>query len=343
MVYPSISVVILNFNGFRDTKKCITSVLQSQYKNLKIIVVDNGSVRNEAELLKNIFTDKRIRFIRFDKNYGFTGGNNRILKTIREKYVVLLNNDVTVTPRWLQPIIKVLENNKQIAVAQPKILWARKKTHFDYAGACGGYIDTFGYPFTKGRIFSTQEKDTGQYDTISDVFWASGAAMVIRTSVFKKIGYFDTQFFNYMEEIDLCYRINKAGFRIVCIPKTIVYHKGAATSSKNELKKRFWEHRNNLLMITKNFSFRRLLLVLPIRFILEYVSILYYLINRRGDYASAVVLSQLSYFSMAPRILISRLTKRNKKKSRGEQYIFNNSIIFQYFIRRKLTYAKLYE
>lgn len=342
MVYPAVTLIILNYNGLKDTKKCIKSVLSSHYPRLTIIVVDNGSKRNEALLLQKAFQREDIQFIRNKKNYGFTDGNNRILANVKTKYVVLLNNDVEVTPNWLKPLIVEMEKNKKIAVAQPKILWAKKKRYFDYAGACGGYIDMFGYPFTRGRIFNTIERDNGQYDEMTDIFWASGAAMVVRSSIFKKIGYFDTRFFNYMEEIDLCFRINKAGYRIVCIPKTHVYHKGAATSSKNELRKRFWEHRNNLLMITKNFAIIRLLFILPARFFLDYASFAYYLFNRRPDYAAAVLLSHLSYLHLVPQVLLDRLTSSPRQKKVELRYIFQQSIVMSYFIFRKRTYATLF-
>lgn len=224
MQLPPVTIVVLNYNGIADTRKCIRSLLKISYPNFSITVVDNGSTMNEAKLLSRQFRDRRIEIVRFPKNFGFTEGNNKILRSVKTKYVVLVNNDVTVTPDFLEPLIVAMEQSKKIALAQPKILWTKNKKYFDYSGACGGYLDTLGYPFTRGRVFNTLEKDTGQYNTIVDIFWASGAAMVVRTSIFKKIGYFDSVFFNYMEEIDLCFRINKAGYRIVCIPDTYVYH-----------------------------------------------------------------------------------------------------------------------
>lgn len=341
MQLPHVTIIVLNYNGISDTRKCVRSLLRISYPYYSIVVIDNGSKENEAKLLSKSFTDPRVEVIRSAKNLGFTEGNNRILRTVKAPYVVLINNDVIVTPSFLEPIIRAMESDKTIAVSQPKILWARNKKYFDYAGACGGYLDAFGYPFTRGRVFNSLEQDKGQYNEVSDIFWASGAAMIIRTTVFKKIGYFDTRFFNYMEEIDLCFRINKAGHRIVCIPTTHVFHKGAATSSKNELKKRYWEHRNNLLMITKNFEFVRLLYTLPIRFVLEYLSIVYYLANKRTDYAAAVILSQLSYFHMAPGILFERLTKHKKKQYTVGNRMFGKSIVLHYFLLKRRTFAAL--
>lgn len=344
MSLPEVSIIVLNYNGLSDTKHCIQSLLFTTYPNVKIYVVDNGSRKNELQQLKKIFRNRRIVYVRNDTNLGYTGGNNAALSHIRSKYVAFVNNDVAVTQDWLLPLVTYMEEHQKVAVAQPKILWMRKKTHFDYAGASGGYLDMLGYPFTRGRVFNTLEKDRGQYNDVRDVFWASGAAMVIRKSVFKKVGMFDTRFFNYMEEIDLCFRINKAGYRIVCVPKASVYHKGASTSSKNELQKRFWEHRNNLLMITKNLSLQKLLYVLPIRVLLEYVSIIYYLSHKRLDYALAVLLSQLSYIHLAPGILIERLTIRQHRVKRynAEARMLQKSIVLSYFILKKRTFSALY-
>lgn len=337
---PKVTIVILNHNGFKDTFFCLTTLLKTKYSNFHIIVVDNGSKDDESALLKKIFKNKRINFLRFKKNLGFTGGNNRILKTINTKYVVLLNNDVEVSLDWLSPLVKRMEKDDKIAVIQPKILWLTNKKYFDYAGACGGFIDIFGYPFTRGRMFNTIEKDKGQYDSLMRVLWASGAAMMIRKSVLDKIGLFDERFFNYMEEIDLCYRINKAGFKVFCEPKSLVYHKVGATASKNDLKKRFWEHRNNLLFTIKNFPSGKLAIIFIPRLFLEFVSIFYYLSIKRGDYALAVILSQFSLMYMAPAVLIKKITSRKgKTKLRG--LIYPGSISFSYFILRKRKFSQI--
>lgn len=343
MQHPEVSIIVLSYNGLFDTRRCLRSILSMTYPNLSIYIVDNGSRKDEKTLLKKEFSDPRIRYVQHAENLGYTGGNNEVIKKARGKYIAFINNDVIVTECWLEDLVNYMESHPKVAVTQPKILWQRNKAYFDYAGACGGYIDMYGYPFTRGRIFNTLEKDKGQYDEPTDIFWASGAAMVVRRNIFKKVGVFDTRFFNYMEEIDLCYRINRAGYRIVCLPQVQVYHKGASTSSKNELKKRFWEHRNNMLMITKNFSPFRLMYILPIRFVLEYLSIFYYLSHKRADYAAAVLLSQLSYFHMAPGILFSRLSGPRRKRYNAERKMFGKSIVFTYFFLRKQTFSQVME
>lgn len=339
MSLPKVTIIILNYNGLQDTINCLKSVLKTRYDKFGVIVVDNGSITDERKILKEKFKDKRLEFFRFRKNLGFSGGNNKILKKIKDKYVVLLNNDTEVTPNWLNPLIETLQRDRKIAAIQPKIRWLTNKKYFDYAGACGGFIDMFGYPFTRGRIFDTQEVDRGQYDNMADILWASGAAMGLRTSIFKKIGYFDELFFNYMEEIDLCFRIYKAGHRVVCNPKSVVYHKGAASSTGNEMKKRFWEHRNSLLLMLKNYPLKELVYIFPARIILEYASLIYYLITRQNRYAIAVIFSQISFFKNFGKIIKQR--SRSEKNTIPIRLKLNFSIASSYFISKKRTFSKI--
>lgn len=336
-----VTIIILDYNGLHDTKKCLQSLLNSTYKYFRVLVVDNGSEKNEAKVLAAMFRNKRFTFLRLTKNRGFSGGNNEAFKHVRSKYVVLLNNDVEVPPGWLQPLVRAMEKDKTIAAVQPKILWLKKKQYFDYSGACGGFIDIFGYPFTRGRIFQTIEKDEGQYNKMTEIFWASGAAMMIRKKILDQEGPFDELFFNYMEEIDLCYRIRKAGYRIICEPKSYVYHKVASTASRNDLKKRFWEHRNNLLFILKNYPVRRLFYIIGPRIFLEYVSILYYLFIKRFDYAAAVLLSQASLLFVAPKVIINRVKNKGKHTYRKHPMVFNKSVVFHYFILEKRRFFQI--
>lgn len=341
MYYPRITIVVLNFNGLSDTDTCIKSLLKTDYPNFRIIIADNGSKINESKILEKRFKNKRIKFIRFSKNLGFSGGNNKILKKVKDKYVVLLNNDTEVTPKWLYPLVNALESNSNIATVQPKILSLSDKRYFDYAGACGGFIDIFGYPFTRGRIFNTQERDKGQYDSICDIFWTSGAAMIIRRNIFDKVGYFDERFFNYMEEIDLCFRIHCAGFCVMCESKSVIYHKGAASSSKNEMKKRFWEHRNSLLLLIKNYPLRTLVYVLPVRIILEYVSIIHYIFSKRFDFVLSVILSQISFLYLAPSMLLNKRRAGELESLKNKNLILKNSIAIKYFILKKRKYSEI--
>ncbi len=342
MNYPQVAIIILNFNGLQDTRKCLKTLLKTSYKNYIVTVVDNGSRENEAIILAKEFKSKKITFRRFEKNYGFTGGNNKIFPLLKQKYVVLLNNDVEVPRNWLTPLVNILEKHRKIAIAQPKILWQRNREYFDYAGACGGFIDILGYPFTKGRIFNALEKDMGQYDSLSDIFWASGAAVIMRRSVLETVGYFDKSFFNYMEEIDLCFRVRRKGFRIVCEPKSFVYHKVGGTASRNELKKRFWEHRNNLLLMLKNYPLELLIFILPLRIILEYASIIYYLFIDRYDYIAAVILSQGAFYFMGIPILIERIKNKDKGIKTLDTLVYPRSIVISYFLFGKKTFSAIF-
>lgn len=338
-----VTIITLNYNGLKDTQKFIKSIFTTKYSNYKVVVLDNGSKVNEALLLSTEHKKRNLKIIRLNKNYGYSGGNNRAMINCGSKYIALVNNDVIVTRNWLQPLIETMEADKSIAMVQPKILWLKNKKYFDYAGACGGFIDNLGYPFTRGRIFNTQEKDDHQYDDTRDIFWASGAAIIIRNSVLKEVGYFDELFFNYMEEIDLCFRILQRGYRIVSVPSSIVYHKVASTSSQNMMKKRFWEHRNNLILIMKHFSFSKLVFILPLRILMEYISIFYYLALRRIDLALGALLGQLSLFLLFPKIIYGRIINRNliRDNAQLKKLMFKGSIVVSYFILRKKTFSEL--
>ena len=236
-----------------------------------------------------------------------------------------------------------MEKNKKVAAVQPKILWLSNKRYFDYAGACGGFIDFLGYPFTRGRIFNTIEKDRGQYDTPCEIFWASGAAMMLKTDVLKKVGYFDELFFNYMEEIDLCCRMQTAGYKVMCEPKSHVYHKVASTASKTSIKKRYWEHRNNLLFMLKNFPVKKLLFLFPVRIMLEYISIVYYVGIDSPQYVFSILLSQISLIIFGPYVLLNRLFRRKIKQAKQINTLYKNSILVSYFILRKKYFSQVYE
>lgn len=343
MGFPRIAISVLNYNGIEDTRSCLQKLLQTNYPKFHIFVVDNGSKKNEATILKREFPDKRITIIRNRKNLGFSGGNNGVFKRLkREKYMVLVNNDVTLSSNWLTPLVKALEKDNTIGAAQPKILWTKNKKYFDYAGASGGFLDYFGYPFTRGRIFETQEEDKGQYNTPCEIFWTSGATMIIRTDVLKKIGFFDTRFFNYMEEIDLCFRMHRNGYRTVCVPSSSVFHKVASTASRNQNRKRFWEHRNNIMMIVKNYPLKNLVVVLPIRILYEYVSVLYYIYRRRFGFALAVLKSQVALCYYIPILLYERISQKKDLHSFPfNRIVYTKSIITAYFLQKKRYFSEL--
>lgn len=335
---PLVSIIVLNLNGLRDTKKCIKSIFNNtKYGNFEILILDNGSKKNEAIKLSSAF-GKRIKTYRSDTNLGYTGGNNLLLKKTNGKYVLLLNNDTSVENNWLSPLVNLLENDRKIAVVQPKILQMSRKRYFDYAGAAGGYIDKYGYPFTRGRVFDTLEKDVGQYDNVCEIFWASGAACIIRKSIVGRIGgLFSENLFNYMEEIDFCWRVWNRGYKVVFTPSSVVYHKGAATSRKNLTKKRFWEHRNNLLIISRNLDRKSLLKIMLPRFLLEIATYFGYLAKREYRNILALFLAHLNY---STKFIMTRY-KRNRLPNQENLPIYPGSIAYEYFVKRVRKFSDL--
>lgn len=269
MSFPLVAIVILNYNGRNFLEKFLPSVIASIYPNKKIIVADNASTDDSVPFVNTNF--KEAEMLLLDKNYGFAGGYNKALQMVEADYFILLNSDVEVSPGWVEPMITLMEANTGIAACQPKILSYYKKDFFEYAGACGGWIDTLGYAFARGRVFDVCEEDKGQYNNIAQVFWATGAALCIRANCFKEAGGFDSYFFAHMEEIDLCWRLQRKGYTIFCCPSSVVYHVGGGTLPKTNSRKTFLNFRNNLIMLFKNLSFGEAVWKIPLRIILDWV------------------------------------------------------------------------
>lgn len=338
---PLVSILILNWDGLDETEQCLSSLGTIAYKNVEILVLDNGSKRREDIVLKKKYSNINYTFFRSNLNLGYTGGNNFLIKKSKGDYVILLNNDTRVTKYWINELVKVVESDLQIAVVQPKLRSLKEPSRFDYAGAAGGYIDIFGFPFTRGRLFETMEKDKGQYDQIVEIFWASGAAIFIRKNVLKRVGYLDERFFNYMEEIDICWKMRRLGYKIVSQPKSIVYHKVAASSGRNLFKKRYLEHRNNLLLLIENYSVFEFLLLFPTRLLLELVGILYYLTTKKFTYAKAASLSFIYILVYLPKLLLRKKISLNSFLLKDNR-VYKGSIVLQYFILGKKTFYSIF-
>lgn len=292
-----VSVVILNWNGREMLRRFLPSVVKySKMEGVEICVADNASDDDSCAVLEREFPD--IRLIRLDQNYGFAEGYNRALQQVDATYVVLLNSDVEVTEGWLSILTDYMDKHLHIAACQPKILSQQNKSYFEYAGAAGGFIDRYGYPFCRGRIFDCLEVDNGQYDEVIPIFWASGAAFMIRLDIYRKEGGLDSRFFAHMEEIDLCWRIRSRGYEIHCVPGSVVYHVGGGTLKKENPHKTFLNFRNNLLMLYKNLPDRELTKVMRIRWYLDNLAVIVFLL--KGDWKNmyAIIKARKEYHRM---------------------------------------------
>ena len=282
-----VAIVILNWNGKGMLQRFLPSVLQySNPDDATVYVADNGSTDGSVGMLHREFPD--IRVIGFDRNYGFAEGYNKALERVKEEYVVLLNSDVEVSEAWLEPLITYMDAHPEVAACQPKVRSWHDKGRFEYAGASGGFLDIYGYPFCRGRIMHVVEKDNGQYDTIAPVFWATGAALFIRLDDYLHNGGLDGRFFAHMEEIDLCWRLRARGRGVVCVPQSVVYHVGGATLKKESSGKTFLNFRNNLVMLYKNLPEKDLARVMRVRMFLDNLAALFFFLKGQFSNAGAV-------------------------------------------------------
>jgi GT2 family glycosyltransferase len=266
MEAPKVAVVILNYNGLHWLKTFLEDVILKS-KEAEIYVADNASTDDSLDYVKQHFPS--VKIVENKDNTGYAGGYNNALQHICADYYVLLNSDVEVTDNWISPIIEQMEKDKSIAACQPKIKKYDEKTHFEYAGACGGFIDKYGYPYCRGRIFDNLEEDKGQYDNPIEVFWASGACLFLRSTAFYEVGGFDWDFFAHMEEIDLCWKLKNKGYKIMCIPQSTVYHVGGGTLKNGSYFKTYLNYRNNLLMLYKNLEPKNRFKILFTRMLLD--------------------------------------------------------------------------
>ena len=336
-----IAVVILNWNGRDMMRQFLPSVMRDSQSEGLVIVADNGSTDGSLEMLEKEFP-KVVR-LPLPQNYGFAEGYNQALKLIDAPYYLLLNSDVETSPHWLQPLLQYMENHMEVAACQPKLLSQRNKMMFEYAGAAGGFLDRLGYPFCRGRIFDTVEKDEGQYDTICPVLWATGAALMIRQSDWKSSGGFDGRFFAHMEEIDLCWRLRARGRQIVCIPESVAYHVGGATLNANNPRKTFLNFRNNLLMLYKNLPENELKSVMYKRKWLDYVAAMKFLIVGDVPNFKAVIKARQAYKKMLPDFRKDRISNLEKAVNGGHglHERIKGSILMMYYLKGVKVFSKL--
>ena len=294
------SVIILNWNGAEMLRRYLPSVVNANSegtrneKETEIIVADNGSTDDSLKVLREEFPG--VKTIVLDKNYGFAEGYNRAIDQVDSDYVVLLNSDVEVTDGWLDTLLTYMDAHPEVAAVQPKIRSWLDKSSFEHAGAAGGYLNALGYPYCRGRNFRGVEQDNGQYDSIVEVDWTSGACMCVRTKIYKEVGGLDAAFFAHMEEIDLCWRIRRAEWKLMCVPQAVVYHLGGGALSYDNHRKTYLNFRNNLLMIYKNKQHPYG--VLFVRFFLDYAAALYFLLQGKAGSAKAVFTARRDYRQM---------------------------------------------
>ncbi len=330
------AIVILTFNGIHWIKKFLP-VLIEKSKDVNIYIADNASSDGTIEYVNNNYPN--IAILQNHNNEGYAKGYNDALRFLDEKYYVLINSDIEVTDNWINPIINLMENDLDIAACQPKILDYNNKSNFEYAGASGGYIDSLGYPYCRGRIFSTIEEDSGQYNDIKEVFWASGACMFLRAEHFKSVDGFDNDFFAHQEEIDLCWRLKNKGYKIMVNPESTVYHVGGGTLDSSSPFKTYLNFRNNLFMLYKNLTVFKLLITLFLRLPLDGIAAITFLKKENGlGHLFSILRAHLLFYISLPLLTI----KRSKIKQKNNLFGFSSySILFKYHLLGQKKYSEL--
>ena len=330
------AIVILNWNGRELLEKFLPSVVTNTGGDTGIYVADNASTDDSVAFVRKHYPG--IRLILLDQNYGFAGGYNRALAQIDAEYFCLLNSDVECEVRWVEPIVSYMDAHPEVAICQPKLLSQIEKDRFEYAGAAGGFIDRFGYPFCRGRLFSTLEKDEGQYDDTREIFWATGACMFTRAEVYRKLGGLDTDFFAHMEEIDFCWRAKNAGYKVVCHPASKAYHLGGATLPKSSSRKTYLNFRNNWLMLYKNLPKHRLFPVFFVRWLGDVAASFRFLLSTGWGDFHAVYKAHRDFFRMLPE---SRKKRKAIHPSMHIDGVYPGKLVFEYFFFRKKTFRQL--
>lgn len=334
---PKVAIVILNWNGQGYLQKFLPSVLATAYDNFEVIVSDNGSTDGSVSFLQNKFP--QVKLIRLDKNYGFAKGYNVTLEKIEADYYALINSDVEVEANWLTPIIELLEQDKMNAACQPKLLSYNNRNLFEYAGGAGGWLDSFGYPFARGRIFDICEEDKGQYNSTERVFWVTGAAMIIRSNVFHEMKGFDNYFFAHQEEIDLCWRMQLAGYNLYACPSSVVYHVGGGTLPRGNSLKTYLNFRNNQIMLYKNLPWSKKWWRIPFRIMLDAVSAWKGLFVGDGGYFLAILRAHFSFLKWV--LFKQNLSVFPIKKDGNPAGLYKGNVVWQHFAKGKKYFSQL--
>lgn len=330
-----IAVVILNYNGKKFLEKFLPVVLSYSTDMAEVIVADNCSTDDSVDFMKQNFPD--VRLIINESNGGFSTGYNMALRQVDTEYYVLLNSDIEVTPNWIEPVIALMDSDRSIAACQPKLLSYHNRDKFEYAGAAGGYIDKYGYPFCRGRVFQNLETDEGQYDDVKEVFWATGACMFVRAELYHKYGGLDDSFFAHMEEIDFCWRMKNLDYKIMYCPDSTVYHIGGGTLPKSSARKTYLNFRNNLSLLMKNLPDGTALGIIFYRILLDWIAGLKFMFEGSIADLFAVVRAHFSFYRHLPRLIRCRKTLKHKNVS----MIYKKNIVFKHFLEKKKKFSEL--
>lgn len=340
--FPQVSIVTLNYNGRRFLKGFFDSIRQCKYPNLEIMLVDNCSTDDSVAFVRANYPEVIIH--ENDKNYMYAGGNNAGIKRAAGKYICLINNDVEVDPGFIEPLVAAMESNAQLAACQPKILGMQQRSHFEYAGASGGFVDWLGYPFTRGRVLFSLEEDLGQYEDSVELFWASGACIFLRTAALDETGLLDEDFVLHQEEIDLCWRMHLMNWKVCAVPQAKIWHFVGGTLDQHNPRKNYWNFRNNMFLLIKNLSFANLMLRIPLRVPLDMLALLIELLKGHVSGAMAIVKAYSWILTHLPTIFRKRAEVQQMRRVPDKQVLrlmYPGSIIFEYYILGRKTFSNL--
>lgn len=337
---PKFSIIIVSWNALHHLKTFLPGVVETNYPDYEIILADNASSDGSADWVRKNYPT--IKIATFDDNYGYCGGNNRAVPHAEGEILLFLNNDVEVEPDWLSPLAEVFENSPRVAAVQPKIRSYQEPEYFEYAGGAGGYLDKYGFPFCRGRIFDTAEKDIGQYNDAAPILWASGAAFAIRKKHFEECGGFDEDFEFHMEEIDLCWQLWNRGYEVHYCPDSIVYHLGGGSLPTNSPRKLYYNYRNNLKLLWKNYSERSLAIRFPVRILLDFIAAIriFWISGFRGFYS--IVLGHMHFWKSLGITHKKRTDLQNRRINPEEpEQLKNINLVWEYFIKGKTKFREI--
>jgi GT2 family glycosyltransferase len=338
LTLPFVDIVILNHNGIRFLDECIQSVFKSTYPNLHVYLLDNASTESDVAYVEQKYPS--VRIIRNPLNNGYCAAYNLAFSVCESKYIVCLNNDVSVNPGWIEPLVSLAESDPSIGALQPKIVSYFDSERFEYAGACGGMMDIYGYPFLQGRIFDTIEKDEGQYNTIKEIFWASGASIFLRREALEHSGWFDETIVHHMDEIDLCWRLRIAGYRALIQPKSVIKHIGGATIQTHSFKKVYWNHRNSIYIMIKNYGLSNMLRRVPVHVLLDYIAVVQALFTFNFVSVCGILAAHLWLILNITLMIEKRKAVqalRTEDDASLNKLLYKRSVVWEYFILRHHT------